>query len=693
MERELTPHPPAPKGIDDALAAGVTVRVHQGDDATRAVERIATAAGLPPALPVLLDAIKSEPDRDRQAARVTAELVPRLADLSPVEFAAHLDRVRNALPWLPVSDMKRAVADARKATVRTQGAPNQTTEIEVEDPWTIDAPLALRDGTVYAVALRTVQRPRADGHGNELVRCLSVLTWDGDTACVDDGKGDVPIPDLPDGIMVDLEPGTLPPAAPRLDTLRRFANGQRMPGPAVFGRVSRILDHFLDLSTAPGGQDAAVLVLTAWAMGTWWTRPGRITAAYLKLEGPKGSGKTVALEVLSGLVFCGETVLSSTTPAALRDLCAAGATLLVDEAETLGPNAKSDTSQDRRALLLGGTRPGSTVALQKPSPDGGWHTERVPVHGARAFAGINGLDDVLGSRTIRMPIVRTADRERAKREINHVPDWPDGEDPQAVRDALTLWAIATLPAAKSTWYDAARNACPFAGRAAEPWLPALAVALSVDAEDGGDRAARLVRTARAFNEDAPPDRDRDLAVLTAIRDLVLSGDIPETDGVLLVRPRSVASALDDDARRDGEDDAAWTTRKAQRVGRAVKALRLHFKTTTEHDNRKVYNVHAATLAERLRAYGLDDDPRAPQDPNLPNLPEPTAATVSDPDTTSPGSMAWGGSESGANPHGIRTGEVGEVQSRGTGPIVDTSTATEPAGADALARYIARKGTT
>lgn len=639
---------------DDARAAGATEEVLSGEVAEAAVAATPRTPGVPlsgPEVAALAAAIGQEGDTVRRAQRIGGELTPALAALDPIEADAVIDRVCQGSPFLKRATLAREVAAVRKARV-----PGVATggEVEIEDARELTGILTLDCGTVYALARRTLRV------GTDTVRALSVLTWNGTEARILDGTGDTPVPALSDGAEILLTPGNLPERCPSLATLRRFAGGDRVPGSVVFGRVQRFVRHFLDLGAFPGGQDAAELVLTAWCLSTWWQRPARLVASYVQFTGPKGSGKSRALAVAVEAVLAGELVLSSTSNAALRDLCAAGACLLLDEAEDLAHGRpQGETGQDRRGLLLGGTRPGTSWALKEATPDGRWETRRIPIHGPRGFASIAIPEAVLGSRALRIPMVRTADPARARRDPALDGDWPDGETREDLRDALTLWTIGNLRDAPA-WYALARERLPVFGRDAEPWLPPAAVCFAVDAEDGGDRAARIMAAIKGTAQEDAPDRERE--ILAALARLWDSGTLaPGPGGTRTVPVAAVADALDD--RREDEDGSPDEDERRRRqrqriaVGKMLRELRIG-RPGRLHEGKAAVYVEGPIFRERCEAYGV------PPPANLSNLSGLTAVRDSGSDATSPEPDAGEVGRSASNPHGKRSGEVGEVDPRG-----------------------------
>src|SRR5437879_9488720 len=92
---------------------------------------------------------------------------------------------------------------------------------------------------------------------------------------------------------------------------------------------------------------------------------------------------------------------------------------------------------DKRALLLAGNRRGTTVTVKELAADKTGITRHVNTFCFRLFSAIRLPDDVLASRTITVPLVRSADAEKANADPMDFAVWP------YARRALVddLWAV------------------------------------------------------------------------------------------------------------------------------------------------------------------------------------------------------------------------------------------------------------
>ncbi len=205
-----------------------------------------------------------------------------------------------------------------------------------------------------------------------------------------------------------------------------FVEGTRSGDLSVtYERVGALLRQYLDFSD-PNTYE----FLTAWIIGTY-VHVLFNYYPYVHFNGTKSVGKSKALRLLAALSFNGIWCVSISEASQFRLIESFQLTLCLDETEDLNQKQLGE----KRALLLGGYEKGSGV----------YRTERrgdafVPVRynnfSPRALASIEGLEDVIGSRTVQIPMERSYDEEIKGREVAV-------SDPlfQAVRDDLFLVAM------------------------------------------------------------------------------------------------------------------------------------------------------------------------------------------------------------------------------------------------------------
>ncbi|MBK9050864.1 MAG: DUF3854 domain-containing protein [Chloroflexi bacterium] len=203
--------------------------------------------------------------------------------------------------------------------------------------------------------------------------------------------------------------------------LKAYVQGKRSDPLAVFEKVKEIINRFIDFDHSLASQEVMVELVACYILATWFLDAFTVTG-YLWPNGDRGTGKTQLLIVITELAYLGQTIQASGSFAALRDLADYGATLAFDDAEDLAD--PRTTSSDKRALLLAGNRKGSTIPLKEKNADQTWVTRHVNTFAFRLFSAIQLPDNVLASRTIIVPLIRTPDRYRANADPLEEALWP-----------------------------------------------------------------------------------------------------------------------------------------------------------------------------------------------------------------------------------------------------------------------------
>jgi len=199
-------------------------------------------------------------------------------------------------------------------------------------------------------------------------------------------------------------------------------NGSRGDLLATFKHIRDQLGTCIELE-----DESAYTFLAAWTLGTYMFPVFR-AYPYLHFNGPKGVGKTTALEVLSRLCFNGEMSPSVSVSAQFRLTHYSRSTLLLDEAENLQRRAHSET----KAVLLAGYRKGQSV-LRAEGNGAGRRPIRYEVYVPRAMASQRGFEDALASRTVKIQM------RRASRPLLRL----DNSVAQSIRDNCFLAALTS----------------------------------------------------------------------------------------------------------------------------------------------------------------------------------------------------------------------------------------------------------
>ena len=386
-----------------------------------------------------------------------------------------------------------------------------------EAPQRLTRPMMLVDGQAYAATWLWTRTTTTEtvGKDGEVTKLAEPRVVESRQVFIvrDDGVlfGEVcdphvqPMRDL--GLLVHL------PEVPR-DTrlwsasgVNAYRCGYRASAPEVFGRVGDVVDRFIDFNRSLAAQRTMAEFVSCSILSTYFLDAFTVIG-FLWPNGDRGSGKTQLLNVVTELAYLGETILAGGSYACLRDLADYGATLAFDDAEQLSDPKRTDP--DKRALLLAGNRKGNTVPVKEPGPRGTWHTRHVNTFCPRLFSAIRLPDNVLASRSIVVPLIRTPDAYRANADPLDYATWP--HDRGKLKDDLWALALANLPELPA-YVAHVNKVAQLTGRTLEPWRPILAVARWL--EDTGVEGIwkRMEDLSQAYQEERPELESADLQVL------------------------------------------------------------------------------------------------------------------------------------------------------------------------------------
>jgi hypothetical protein len=202
-------------------------------------------------------------------------------------------------------------------------------------------------------------------------------------------------------------------------SVKAYRQGQRPEPKAVFHAIKTAVLRFIDFNRSLASQDTMGELVSCYILATWFLDAFPVIG-YLWPNGGKGSGKTQLLTVIAELAYLGQMLQASGTMATLRDLADYGATLCFDDAENVMDIKRGDP--EKRTLLLAGNRQGSCITVKEQGTNGQWKTRYVQTFCPRLFSAIRLPDPVLASRTIIVPLIRTADpRESQRRSLRLSP--------------------------------------------------------------------------------------------------------------------------------------------------------------------------------------------------------------------------------------------------------------------------------
>ena len=239
------------------------------------------------------------------------------------------------------------------------------------------------------------------------------------------------------------------------------------------------------------------LWLAAWALGTWCYRAFRAFPYLSVRSAERRCGKSRLMRLLCRVGFNASPPTTHPTEAQLyREAARRSGLQAFDEMESL----KGAGDKERLASLIGvlnvGFEQGGAVSRQERRGDR--FVEMLhEVYAPRVIAGIASLKDTLEDRSLTLVMFRRRKDEPVARLGRDTET-----EAQGLRDACAL-ACLTRMADILTAYDLAPKVLDSQevdDRAVDLWAPLLALAMVADAEDGGDRAERMLGKVRELGE-------------------------------------------------------------------------------------------------------------------------------------------------------------------------------------------------
>jgi hypothetical protein len=433
-------------------------------------------------------------------------------------------------------ECNKFIDDARAQQENPPGTPPGAVKVDLLDaaPDILRRPLGLVAGRAYAATwlyLKTTVCQEIDERGNVVTYDPPLVRHTHVPAVVrDDGKlfSDGPVPGASPlaelGVEVRL-PCPLPPGKGWSGAgVKRFARGERPDVADVFQRVMLVVDRHIDFKRSLNDQHTMCELVACYVLMSYLLDAFSVVG-YLWPNGDKGSGKTHFLAVLTELAYLGQLVLAGGSYASLRDLADYGATLAFDDAEAIMDVRRADP--DKRALLLAGNRRGATVTIKEQEGER-WVTRFIHTFCPRAFSAIRLPDDVLGSRTIIVPLVRSEDPERARSDPLGHATWPT--DRRQLLDDLWAVGLTALPELVACDTRAAADS-GMVGRELEPWRSIFAVALWLEERHGitglFDRMKKLAEAYRSERTDLEASDPARVAVRALLRMTAVGGWLGE----------------------------------------------------------------------------------------------------------------------------------------------------------------------
>ncbi len=291
--------------------------------------------------------------------------------------------------------------------------------------------------------------------------------------------------------------------------IQKYLSGDKVDPGDVFNVVHDLYTTYIDFRSPVESK-----ILTLWTIGTYFYTMFP-AYPYVALNGPKNSGKSTVLRVLQPLAFNMVTTSDPTGASMFRLIHHTSCTVGIDEAERYH-NPRDMAMQQIRQLLNSGYKQGMP-AIRLMGDD--MRPKAYEVYSPKILAAIMGLEDVLASRCIPIPMRRT-DR--------HIPSFPPDFDGSTVRHELYVLALTHFQYIYGNYFERP-ELHKLTNRTGELWSPLIALAAFFEEE--GKIEGLLEAISEAANWDAELSQgkalsNREESVLRALEVMTRDSEHP-----------------------------------------------------------------------------------------------------------------------------------------------------------------------
>jgi hypothetical protein len=285
----------------------------------------------------------------------------------------------------------------------------------------------------------------------------------------------------------------------RFSDIQRFLKGESVEPGQIFAAVHDLFTQYVDFRSEV---ESAILAL--WTIGTYFYTMFP-AYPYLALNGPKNSGKSTVMRVMQPLAFNMVSTSDPTGPSMFRLIHYTSCTVGIDEAERYH-NPKDPGMQQIRQLLNSGYKQGMP-AIRLIGED--MKPQAFDVYSPKILAAIAGLEDILASRCIAIPMRRTDKK---------MPSFPPDFDGAAIRHQLYTLALTAFSYVHTNYFDRP-TLHTLHNRSSELWSPLVALAAFFEEQGGVSGLLQAIATAAETDEQISQGKalsEREEAVLQAL---------------------------------------------------------------------------------------------------------------------------------------------------------------------------------
>ncbi|TVR20159.1 MAG: hypothetical protein EA396_11075 [Anaerolineaceae bacterium] len=427
-----------------------------------------------------------------------------------------------------------------------------------------------REIGMFAVALRERTKENRIAVQPYLVTSTRELKRVGDEQIIPMGGGEVALKALPEGSEFLMRW--------KYGDIQRFLQGETVAPGGAFNAVHQQFTRFIDFRS---WVESSVMAL--WAIGTYFYTMFP-AYPYLALNGPKNSGKSTVLRVLQPIAFNMISTSDPTGPSMFRMIHYTSCTVGIDEAERYH-NPRDPGMQQIRQLLNSGYKSGMP-AIRLVGED--MKPQAFDVYSPKIMAAIMGLEDILASRCIAIPMRRT-DRK--------MPLIPPDFDGASIRHQLYTLALSYHQSVYRNFFERP-ELHKLTNRSGELWQPLIALAAFFEEEGGVDGLLDAISQAAEWDEQLSEGKslsDREEAVLQAL-EIMTRG----SDGESWIKGAELRSAVGGllGIATEQMGNAQWIGHILNRLQLTDKRRRRH------HAGGKMYGIEREQVADMMRRYDV-----------------------------------------------------------------------------------------
>lgn len=285
----------------------------------------------------------------------------------------------------------------------------------------------------------------------------------------------------------------------RYSDIRRFLEGETIQPGEIFNHIHELFKRYVDFRS-----DIESRILSLWVVGTYFYQMFP-AYPYLALNGPKNSGKSTVLRVLQPLAFNMISTSDPTGASMFRLIHYTSCTVGIDEAERYH-NPRDPGMQQIRQLLNSGYKQGMP-AIRITGED--MKPQAFDVYSPKIMAAIMGLEDVLASRCIAIPMRRTDKK---------MPAFPPDFDGAVIRHQLYTLALTYFKSIHCNYFQRP-ELHKLHNRSGELWSPLVALAAFFEEEGLVEGLLNAISEAADWDEQLSEGKalsDREEAVLQSL---------------------------------------------------------------------------------------------------------------------------------------------------------------------------------